>query len=95
MDRLDPEILIAADSEVVGCKLGDGSALLNLHTNIYYSLNEVGAFVWDEVGEPVPFAQLLERVCTEFSAPADVVEGDLAQLVRKLDAAGLVKCTQA
>lgn len=93
MDRFDPAIIIASDPEVVGCTLGEGSALLNLRTNIYYSLNEVGSFVWDEVGEPVPFAQLVERVCREFGAPADVVEGDLAALVRKLDAAGLVQCT--
>lgn len=93
MDSLDPETLITSDPEVVGCTLGEGSALLNLRTNIYYSLNEVGSFVWNAVGEPVPFAHLVERVCTQFGAPADVVETDLTHLVRKLDAAGLVQCT--
>lgn len=93
MDKLDPAILIASDPEVVGCNLGEGSALLNLRTNIYYSLNAVGAFVWDAVAEPVPFANLVERVSTQYGAPSEVVESDLAKLVRQLDAAGLVQCT--
>ncbi len=93
MDRLDPAILIASDPEVVGCNLGEGSALLNLRTNIYYSLNAVGAYVWDAVAEPVSFANLVERVCKQYGAPSEVVAGDLAKLVRQLDAAGLVQCT--
>jgi len=88
-----PDTLIASDPEVVGCTLGEGAALLHLRTNIYYSLNEVGAFIWDALGEGVPFSSLVARVCSEFRAPADVVERDLARLVQRLDEAGLVQCT--
>lgn len=88
-----PDTLIRSDPEVVGCTLGDGAALLHLRTNIYYSLNEVGSYVWEALGEGVPFAKLVERVCSEFAAPAGVVEADLARLVQRLDAAGLVQCT--
>ncbi len=102
MERIDtvlpPTLLIASDPEVVGCTLGEGSALLNLRTNIYYSLNAVGAFVWealsDPLGEPVSFASLVARVSQAYDAPADMVEQDLANLVTQLDAAGLVRCTR-
>lgn len=95
MERIDPALLIAGDPEVVGCTLAEGSALLNLKTYVYYSLNEVGAFVWDALGdEPVAFASLVEQVCAEFDGPPEVVEKDLARLVTSLDAAGLVQCRQ-
>lgn len=92
MGRIDPALLINSDTEVVGCTLGEGSALLNLRTNIYYSLNEVGAFVWSALAEPVTFQRLVERVSAEFDAPDDQVEQDLARLVVMLDQAGLVRC---
>jgi hypothetical protein len=99
MERIDPAALIATDPEVVGCPLGEGSALLNLRTNIYYSLNTVGAFVWDALsapgGEPLAFGRLVERVRTAYDAPAAVVEADLARLVAQLEDAGLVQCTRA
>lgn len=92
MQRIDPALLISGDPEVVGCTLGEGTALLNLRTYIYYSLNEVGTFVWEALGEPIVFENLVNRVCSEFDAPAEVVEPDLARLVTRLDEAGLVQC---
>lgn len=92
MAKIDPATMIAADEEVVGCQLGEGSALLNLKSNIYYSLNEVGSFAWQEMSLPVSFEQLCRRTETEFGAPSARVRGDLAALVCQMDAAGLVKC---
>lgn len=93
METIDHDMLVTSDPEVVDCVLGDGSALLNLRTNIYYSLNEVGTFVWNAIGQPVAFGSLVERVATEYAVPADQVEKDLARLVAKLDQAGLVTCS--
>lgn len=94
MARCDGDLLIASDPEVVGCTLGDGMALLNLRTNVYYSLDTVGSFVWDALGEPVAFGGLVERVLAEFDVAPEVAEQDLARLVSRLDAAGLVQCTR-
>ena len=94
MEQPDAAVLISGDPEVVGCTLAEGSALLNMRTYVYYALNDVGAFVWDALREPVAFGSLVERVCSEFGAPAARVEADLAQLVRQMDAAGLVQCRQ-
>ena len=89
---IDPALLIRADPEVVGCPLAEGSALLTMRTYTYYSLNEVGAFVWAAMAEPVAFSRLVEQVCAAFDAPRAQVEPDLARLVTQLDAAGLVQC---
>ena len=93
MEKIAHDLLVTSDPEVVDCVLGDGSALLNLRTNIYYSLNEVGTYVWHAIDQPVPFGNLVKRVATEYAAPADQVEKDLARLVARLDEAGLVTCS--
>jgi hypothetical protein len=94
MEQCDGDLLIASDPEVVGCTLGEGAALLNLRTNIYYSLDTVGSFVWNALSEPVAFGGLVSRVLAEFDVAPDVAERDLATLVNRLDAAGLVLCTR-
>lgn len=86
--------MISASADVVDCELGAGAAMLNLQSNIYYSLNEVGAFVWSELARPVDFAQLCRRVEEEFDADPARIEQDLAALVCQLDAAGLVRCVR-
>lgn len=92
MAIVDPATVIAVEQDVVGCALGEGSALLNLKTKIYYSLNEVGAFVWNEMSVPVSFEHLCSRVEREFNAAPGQVRDDLANLVAQMDAVGLVKC---
>lgn len=95
MAHIDADTLISADGEVVGCTLAEGSALLDLKTYVYYSLNEVGAFVWEALEQPVTFDHLVGEVAAEFDAPRERIAADLEQLVAQLDAAGLVRCAQA
>lgn len=92
MAHPDPDLVISGDPEVVGCTLAEGAALLDLKTYVYYSLNEVGAFVWDALAEPSSFAGLVDQVAAEFDAPRETVAEDLARLVSQLGDAGLVRC---
>lgn len=92
MAHIDGNVVIGADPEVVGCTLAEGSALLDLKSYVYYSLNEVGAFVWEALGEPVRFDQLIDRVAAEFDAPRERIAADVGQLVGQLERAGLVRC---
>lgn len=94
MPEVDPATTIAVEQDVVNCALGDGTALLNLKSNIYYSLNEVGAFVWNEMCEPITFGQLCRRTEEEFGADCEQVKQDLAHLVSHMDGAGLVRCVR-
>jgi hypothetical protein len=92
MAEVHPATMIAAEKEVVGCELGDSLALLNLKSNIYYTLNEVGAFVWNEMSQPVTFGQLCRKTEQEFGAGPERVHQDLANLVSRMDEAKLVRC---
>ncbi len=95
MARYDADLLISGDPEVVGCSLAEGSALLNLRTYVYYSLNEVGAFVWQALEQPVSFERLVSEIAAEFDAPRERIAEDLARLVGELEEAGLVRCASA
>jgi hypothetical protein len=94
MIEIDPAMLVAAEQDVVWCELGSGSTLLNLNSNIYYRLNEVGTYIWGAIADPVTFGDLCRRTEEEFDAKPEQVSEDLADLIVRLDEANLVRCSR-
>ena len=79
---------------VTAARSGDGIALLDARSERYFTLNEVGGHVWALLATPTTFAQIVESIRKEFDVPPaageDLVERDIAALLRDLRAAGLV-----
>ena len=80
---------------MVARKIGDEVILVPIRNNVgdlacIYSLNEVGAFVWDRIdgGQAVP--SLVEAVCGEFEADRGEVERDLREFLGQLEQIGAV-----
>jgi hypothetical protein len=62
----------------------DALVLLSLDDGSYFSLNEVGAHVWNLCDGTRTLAQVVEGVCTEFDATPDEVTPDVLSLVDDL-----------
>jgi hypothetical protein len=57
---------IKASPEVIASDLGDGAALFDMRSGVYFDLNQSGSFVWGLLDQPrtVPdLATELARVC--------------------------------
>ena len=78
-------------ADVVFRQLDDEAVLLNLKTGIYFGLNDVGARVWELIGERRTLSSVLEALVDEYAAAPDVLERDLLELGRQLCAKGLVE----
>ena len=59
----------------------------------YYSLNDVGARVWELVQEPLTVRELIDRVAAEYDVERDRCRQDLLELLDELSTAGLVTVT--
>jgi coenzyme PQQ biosynthesis protein PqqD len=64
--------------------------LLDPDDGNYYTLNEVGARVWELCDGQRRVAEIAETLHQEFDAPADEIERDLAELLEELAGAKLV-----
>lgn len=77
--------------EVLFQNLDGEAVLLDLSSETYFGLNEVGTRVWDLL-ESTP---LLSDVCRQLQSEYDVererAEGDLLELATRLIAAGLAR----
>ncbi len=64
--------------------------VLDLETSVYYSLNDVGAFIWEKLGAGATLAEVVDALCAEYDVPARDAEKDVEDLVGKLRAEKLL-----
>ena len=80
-----------AFSNCVACDYADGIAVLNLQTNIYYSLDPVGATVWAALVPGADIATIVAAVTEEFDVTAEVCKPDIESLLSDMAAQNLVE----
>jgi hypothetical protein len=56
-----------------------------------YTLNEVGAFIWELVGHGVSIHEIIEAVSNEFEVMPVDAEKDVRQFMGLLEVAGIVE----
>lgn len=83
--------IISADPEAVSCELGTGAAILDLRNGAYFSLNSVGAFVWDEIAQPRSIAELCAAILNRYDVSEDQCRSDLSKLLSDLNEASLIR----
>ncbi len=77
-------------------QLGDECILVPIRTNPHqemavFRLNEVGAFLWQELSVPATEETLSRRLAEEFEVELDRARSDLAQFVEFLSAKQLIE----
>lgn len=81
-------------AQVMFQDVGGEAVLLDLASETYFGLNEVGTRVWILLPEAASLASVLATLCDEFDAPAAIIEHDLLVLATQLSEAGLVTVTE-
>jgi hypothetical protein len=84
-----------ANPDVVSSALGDGAALLDLKASVYYSLNAVGAYVWNALQSPTSLSSLVAAVSDQFDVEPARCEADLRSILGALADAKLVEISNA
>ena len=84
------------DSDTLATQLEDGEAvLLNLKTHAYYSLNETGAVIWNELQAGHHFDDIVQSLMSRFETTAEQAQNDVTQFVGQLADAQLVEIEPA
>lgn len=82
---------VAISDEVLVQDVGGEVVLLDLASERYFGLDEIGTRIWELLPERADLAGVLKALCEEFEAPPALIEHDLLALVRDLSEAGLVR----
>ena len=77
--------------EEVASKVIDGEAIIiNLANGVYYSMDKVGALVWDLLQAGHTLEEVIATVTSRYTVPREQVELNVQELVRELIQENLV-----
>ncbi len=71
-------------------ELSGESVLLNINTESYFGLDDVGTRMWAALTTSATIQEAFERLLAEYEVEPDQLKEDLSVLVQKLADAGLV-----
>ena len=81
--------IVVASDEPLTAPLGGEIVLLDPGQGVYFSLNEVGARVWELIEEPASVQSLCERIVEEFEVDLQTCSQDVLRVVSDLVERGL------
>ena len=89
--NLDQKVTFA---ETVFAQEVDGEmVLLDMESENYFGLDEVGTAIWQAMQEKETLQEVLEVLLDQYDVEAEVLERDLSDFVGKLLESGLVEVT--
>lgn len=85
------KIKLKISPEVHSQEVGGETVLLDLNSESYFGLDEVGTRVWQLLQESEDMQSVFETILTEYDVKEEQLRKDLKVLVEKLLEAGLVE----
>lgn len=89
-DLPSPRTTLRVPEHVLMRRIGDEMVMLNLDSEGYYGLNEVGARLMQLVETGATLEQIIEQLSCEFEVEREQLEQDVRALAADLIAAGLL-----
>ena len=90
----DPSVVVASPDQF-SCPLGSDTVILDVKAGLYFSLDNVGAFVWELIQQPRSVKELKQAVGDAFEVDAATCERDLHALLGELADKQLIKILDA
>ena len=81
-ERTGAALRISDDAHSV--RMDDQVIVADMRSGRYLGLDDVGARVWDLIGEGATYEYIVERLSGEYDAPGDVLERDVQRLLQDL-----------
>ena len=88
--ELSKKTRLAVPACVLSRRAGNETVLLNLDSEEYFGLEQVGARLWELVEQGVTFGEVLTNLQGEYEITPTVLEADLRSILADLAASGLV-----
>jgi len=90
----DPSVVVAGKDQF-SCPLGDDTVILDVKAGLYFSLDNVGAMVWQLIQQPKSVREIREAILENFEVEPEVCERDLLALLRDLAGRKLIEIRDA
>lgn len=86
---------IVVSPEALVSVIAGESVILNTKTEQYYELDEVGTGMWTKLTTSVSIQAAYEALLNEYEVDEESLRRDLIDLIKKLQAQGLIKIDES
>ena len=90
-DGAETRWVVASPENVVSTDLSGGTALLDLRTGQYFTLDGVGSLVWTLLQTPSSRTRIVDAILEEYEVAPDECDRDVEALLGELQGAALVE----
>jgi hypothetical protein len=92
------EVLYERNSDFIFRRIVDDAVLVPIHRQVtdmdcIYTLNEVGALIWQRLEQPATAADLQDEILDQYEADPETVAADLHRFLEGMAAIGAVQRT--
>lgn len=91
MELLAESVTLSIHGDVVACDLEESVAILNQTTGTFYTLDEVGKFIWRHLEQRTTIRSLRDAVVTAYDCDPATAANDIQMLVEDLHTARLIE----
>ncbi len=89
---IDTNKKIVVTKNQISTQLTGETIILNHKIGLYYSLNEVGTFIWDELNKiPLTIDELKFKVSEAFEVEQSEIDTDISNLINELNEEELIE----
>lgn len=71
-------------------KVDDETILLDINTNEYFSINEIGTFIWETLEEKKDLNSVKEEIISNYEVDEKQVENDILNFIQEVANKGLI-----
>lgn len=83
--------LIIRSQALVSSELEGEIILLNIESGLYYSLDGVGAYIWQLLQSPRTVAEIEQAILSRYNVEPDRCRRDMLALFQELEGEGLIE----
>ena len=76
---------IKLSSQVLMQKVADEAVLLDLDSQCYFGLDEIGTLIWEGLGKSKTEDEIVGEIVEEFDVSEEVAARDVREFLRKLE----------
>lgn len=77
---------------IIWRRIDSETMILDLEKDIYYSLNDVGARIWELLDKGTSIKRINEIICEEYDVDDSTASKDIAKIIEKFGKEKLIIC---
>jgi len=90
-DRLDEKTTVVAAENCLSTVVDDETVILHQGDGVYYSVNEVGTLVWEQIQQPKSLDEVSEEIVSKYDVTHERCEQDVTEMLADMADENLVR----